>query len=361
VGDRQTTRHSIQADMTTWGRTQFSRDNIKYHMLEPVVAQGFTSRVLAMFYSAMRSGGFLRVDPDRPHRFEHMDTIDDALCRLTPRQYMELIEQVRESAFTLSAWNGENHGDIEFRTMCRMLQEAEMFLTVHHAVKHGDIGLLRRLVDPLIIYFFGASQHNYGHEMLFYRWLLSPANSDELQRSILSSGLVNWPGQATTFKPIDLGLEHLNGACKIELKCYKNSTHDVDLVLDRICLTNTWNRELRAKIEERFGTYVSGNHSTASAMYDMFSLARKLFNDDLGAPRPPNRLAGLGRVFDSEDIMKTGVNRVVEKVALFNEQHVRHHGELQESYPSLERLSRDELTSFQQVDDYVAVFDETNA
>jgi hypothetical protein len=59
--------------------------------------------------------------------------------------------------------------------------------------------------------------------------------------------------------------------------------------------------------------------------------------------------------------MKTGVNRVVEKVPLFNEQHVRHHGELQESYPSLERLSRDELTSFQQVDDYVAVFDETNA
>ena len=53
--------------------------------------------------------------------------------------------------------------------MCRMLQEVKLLLTVRHAVKHADIGMLRRLVDPLIVFFFGASQHNYGREMLFYR------------------------------------------------------------------------------------------------------------------------------------------------------------------------------------------------
>jgi hypothetical protein len=32
-----------------------------------------------------------------------------------------------------------------------MLQEIELFLTVRYAVKHADIGLLRYLVDPLIV------------------------------------------------------------------------------------------------------------------------------------------------------------------------------------------------------------------
>ena len=53
--------------------------------------------------------------------------------------------------------------------MCRMLQEIEVFLTTRHAIKHGDIGLLRRMVDPLIVLFLGAGQWNYDHEMLFYR------------------------------------------------------------------------------------------------------------------------------------------------------------------------------------------------
>ena len=60
--------------------------------------------------------------------------------------------------------------DIEFRTMCRVLQEIELFLILKHTIKYSDIGLLRRLSDPLIVLFFGAKQHHYGREMLFYRW-----------------------------------------------------------------------------------------------------------------------------------------------------------------------------------------------
>ena len=79
--------------------------------------------------------------------------------------------------------------------------------------------MLQRLIDPLIVFFFGASQHNYGREMLFYRWNLTSVNSPELQHAILSSGLVNWLGAPDRHKAIDLGLEHLNGSCKIEMKC----------------------------------------------------------------------------------------------------------------------------------------------
>lgn len=222
--------HCLKADITTWNRSFSSRSNAKYHQIEPLVIQGFTARVAALFYAAMRRRGHIgSLDGT-----DTIDTVTDIIRCLSPHQFNELVEDVRLAAFTLDAWRGATHQDIEFRTMCRMLQEIELFLTVRHAIKHADVGLLRRLVDPLIVVFFGAAQHNYGMEMLFYRWNLSPVNTPELQHAILASGLVNWHGRATTHKPIDLGLEHLNGACKIEMKCYKNSTHDTDVIFDRV-------------------------------------------------------------------------------------------------------------------------------
>lgn len=322
----QEAHHCIEADIITWGRSHSSRDNVKYHLLAPIIAQSFTARVLALFYAAMRRRGYLieaEAEADSYQiSFERPDYVNSMIRHLTPFQYLELVEDVRLCAFTLDAWNGKGHEDIEFKTMCRMLQEIELFLTVRHAIKHADIGLLRRLVDPLIIYFFGASQYNYGHEMLFYRWNLSHVNAPELQHSILASGLVNWHGRDTTHKPIDLGLEHLNGSCKIEMKCYKNSTHDIDIIFDRVCLTNTWIRELRTSIEDTFGQYMPSNHSTESTILDIFSLARTLISGDLAEPRNTEQLAGLGFIFESEDILRIGMDRVSEKVDLFNQQHV---------------------------------------
>ena len=187
---------------------------------------------------------------------------------------------------------------LEFRTMCRLLQEVELFLTVRHAVKHGDVGMLRRVVDPLVVVFFGAGQHNYGREMLYYRWLLSDVNTPELQHAILAAGLVNWPGRATADKPIDLSLEHLNAG---DMDCYKNSTHDVDIIFDRVCLCNTFTRELRQHMESAFSPYIPDAHNTPSAVLDMFSLARSLFSSKLAARRPGADLHGKYRRYNRRD------------------------------------------------------------
>ncbi len=110
----------------------------------------------------------------------------DTIIRIFNRTaYLQLVDDVRLTTFILNAWQGVSSKsnpieDIEFRIMCRILQEVELFLTVRHAVKYGDIGLLRRVVDLLIIYFLGASQYNYGYKMLFYRWNLSSVNTSEL-------------------------------------------------------------------------------------------------------------------------------------------------------------------------------------
>jgi len=105
-------------------------------------------------------------------------------------------------------------------------------------LKHGYIILFRYIINPLIIYFLGASQYNYVYKILFYRWNLTSINTPELQRAILASGLVNWLGKSASNKAIDLGLEHLNGSYKIKIKCYKNFTYNINIIFDRVYLSN---------------------------------------------------------------------------------------------------------------------------
>lgn len=318
------THHSLKADIKAWDRTGYDRDNIQYHLMEPLVRQGFTSRVLLLFYTALSRRGIGIASDTLYGRLtaeDNSDTINTILRRkLTPSLFEAIIEDIRLAAFTISSWDGQGHQDIEYRTMCRFLQEAELLLTIRFAIKHGDIGILRRMVDPLIPLFFGASQHNYGREMLYYRWLLSPVCKPPLQRAILASGLVNWQGKSNTFKPIDLAQEHLNGACKIEHKAYKNSTHDINVVFDRICLSNTWQHQLRHELERTFGHPIPGEHTVRDATLDMFSRARALFNEDLGAPREIWDLDG--DYFDSFDVYSHGTKVVAERVAEFNQRQV---------------------------------------
>ena len=241
--------HCLRSDMTLWNRSTITRENAKYHELVPVIERGFMARITALFYAAMERQGFRISMPDlsepsnldtlpNPSSPECIEDTTRAIGCLTPEQFLNIVDEIQRDAFSRDAWTGVKHNDVEFRTMCRMLQEVELLLTVRHAVKHADIGMLRRLVDPLIVFFFGASQHNYGREMLFYRWNLTSVNSPELQHAILSSGLVNWLGAPDRHKAIDLGLEHLNGSCKIEMKCYKNLTYNINIIFNWVYLSN---------------------------------------------------------------------------------------------------------------------------
>lgn len=254
---------------------------------------------------------------DNTGRFEE---IDEVIQSLSVSQFLEIVEEIRITAFTRDAWLAPDV-DTNFRTMCRFLQEVELFLVVRHAVKHGDIGMLRRMVDPLIVVFFGASQHNYGREMLHYRWNLSSVNTMQLQQAILSSGLVNWLGRDSTFKPIDLALEHLNCHCKLDLRNFKNSTHDIEVVFQRTALCNTWLRDLRVRFESIFGENISGAHTTAAAVSDMFLLAWTLFVGD-HAIASPAATCNTSRMFDSLDIFQAGMDVLEDRIDQFNQQYV---------------------------------------
>ena len=325
--DGKRSAHCLQSDMITLGRSHGSTwENTEYHRMEPMVTQSFTARVLALFYTVLEDNGYFCNVPSSS--LEQSQYITDLIGRLTPSQFCHLVDDVRERAFTLDAWNGTTCNDYDFTSMCRFLQEVELFLTLRYAIKAGDIGIMRRLVDPLIIVFFGASQSNYGHEMLFYRWHLSSVNTPELQHAILASSLVNWQGRETTHKPIDLGLEHLNGSCKIEMKCYKNSTHDTDIIFDRVCLTNTWIRKLRLRIESIFGEDMSGSHTTNPGELDMFTLARNIFEGSFARQRTISDSNAVYR-YKSPNILRIGMELLEEKVDFFNQRYVVYNHQVQ--------------------------------
>jgi len=145
--------------------------------------------------------------------------------------------------------------------------------------------MLRHFINPLIVYFFSASQLNYSREILFYRWNLSLVNTPELQYAILSSGLVNWLSRVTIYKAINLRLKHLNGSYKIKIKCYKNLTHNVDIIFNRVYLSNTLVRALYKRVEAIFSEYIPRTYTTAATLPDMFLLAYTIFTLDLAKPR----------------------------------------------------------------------------
>jgi hypothetical protein len=312
-------QHCLSHDLSIWQRTYRSRENIKYHQLEPSTTQSFHGRVVGLFYKAMHRKKHL---PDQYWNLTFTE-IEGRIKLIHREEVLNLVEEVRLTAFTRAAW--EDESNIEFRTMCRFLQQMEMFLVIRYAVKHADIGLLRRMVDPLALMFFGAGQHNYGREMVYYRWLLSPASSDVLQRAILASGLVNWRGQSDTNKPVDLGLEHNNGSIKDNIQRQKNSTRDTDAIFDKMCLANATFAVVRGHLEQVFGVHTPDDHSATPAILDVYALAMLLGQNAAFDQAADSALPTAGtRAFDSPDLYATGFEALMSAVKALNAQNTRH-------------------------------------
>jgi hypothetical protein len=52
---------------------------------------------------------------------EGIEELSDVIKHLTLGQFVELIEDIYITIFTLDAWRGALYADIKFRTMCYML------------------------------------------------------------------------------------------------------------------------------------------------------------------------------------------------------------------------------------------------
>jgi hypothetical protein len=197
--DQLFSRATLIHDVDYWNRSGITQENAKFHLVEPLLRQGFAARVLALWYEALHSMGLFK--ELYQGGMDRQQAVGQAIMNLTPEQVLDAVDRVYNQAFTKKAWDGSNTRDKEFVSMARYIQEVEIFLVLRHAIRHGDVGIIRRLVDPLIVIFFGAEQHKYGHEMLNLRWLLSESvSTPELQKAILAAMLANINGKIDGFR-----------------------------------------------------------------------------------------------------------------------------------------------------------------
>lgn len=328
-------RATVQHDANFLQRRGISPSSVKFHLVEPLVIGSWNARIGAILYRLLqRDGQGLPVE-SRPSfqttRFDKsveqgtMDAVDDMTSHLSRSQLEGYVEEIRQLVFTRDSWKGQDPqknslDDKEFVSMCRFLQSGELFLALRHAVRHGDIGLIRRLIGPLSVWFYGSAQPKYGQEMLYLQWLLSDAVSDpELQHAILGAGLVNITGRGNTFKAIDVALEHVNAMYHIDMKMRKNSTHDVDKTFRRVALASSYTTMLRATIESTFGRNSSSDHTTKDARRDVFALAMLLLDSGCAWPRSKEELRPNERMFEASDTMSIGFKALGEKINSLND------------------------------------------
>ena len=115
------------------------------------------------------------------------------------------------------------------------------------------------------------------------------------------------------YKAINLRLEYLNGSYKIEIKCYKNSTYNTNIIFNRVYLLNATVRTMYSKIEYIFSEEILGAYTRASIELNIFLLAYTIYLSDLAIPRGPRQLAGL-QLFNSYNILRTSVDVLVERI-----------------------------------------------
>lgn len=172
--------------------------------------------------------------------------------------------------------------DEEFTNHIHFMQQAETYFTLKYAIKHADVGLIKRVISRCCVYFSGSNHSNYAFEMLnFQRLLATEAASPELKQAILANSLVNLQGKEDTWFEIDLLNELLNLSLKEILWTRRNSTFSLDLLFQRCALTASYTGELRACIERLFGENTNSSHTAKEHAVDVRNLAYEMSKDSM--------------------------------------------------------------------------------
>ncbi|KAF1808899.1 hypothetical protein P152DRAFT_517097 [Eremomyces bilateralis CBS 781.70] len=303
---------TLLSDIIYWDRKGYTRESPKFYMFDPLLRQSFYARVLMLWYHVLTRRGHIQkafLEDTSPS-----SKLDLIIQNLELEELISTMKEVCTLAFSPEAWDTTQYG-LEFRSLCRLVQLISIFLSLRKAVKNSDIGWIDRLIDPLAVIFHATGQHKYGDEMLHLRWILSECVSEKILRdAILSSSLVNLHGKPGQFKAIDLALEHVNCAYKIDMKLLKNSTHNADKTFGRVALLSNVFSKIRGAWENSFGFTQSDRHTTKADQRDIFSRALQLYLRSPLLTIQPREAVG----WDAPDIFRIGAEVLEQKVNSFN-------------------------------------------
>lgn len=228
--------------------------------------------------------------------------------------------------------NKINNVDVEFRSHCRFLQEVKVYLTLSYAIKHGDVGHIRKMLPILAILFYGAGQNNYGKEMLYFDWLLRPQVSDPVLRdAILSASLVPTASKNKTWKAFDREGEHYNLWLANQLRQGKNGTHTLDSVFFRDSFLAGHYSSIRRIFIRSFGHTRNAKHKTRNTRSEIAERAQFLLRNGWLVEGHTSRQLNTG--WESLDILTQGQQIMSEKIQAFNDTVPRDKDGWQSNWP----------------------------
>ncbi|KAF1815499.1 hypothetical protein P152DRAFT_470932 [Eremomyces bilateralis CBS 781.70] len=141
---------TLYHNMNFWGRKNIPAGRAAFQVLEELVLYNFDARVIGLLYTRLEQCGIDISDQDE---------VDKAIWNINTRGFMDLVEDVRRSAFEPQAWQSskEKHTnnivDEEFLSHARYLQQMVVYKTLKYGIKNGDIGLIDRVIGVCCFYF----------------------------------------------------------------------------------------------------------------------------------------------------------------------------------------------------------------
>ena len=319
------------------GRRNIPVERPPFHHLEELVLHSFDARIVALFLTHIRD----RLD------IHEEGAVERYIGSLTPEQFLQHIEDIRAAGFSSEVGREANKlvhpqpsacggsriidqllavpssattsqpariVDVEFFNHIRYLQVVETYKVLKYAIKHADIGLLKRAIARLCLYFAGSRSNNYASEMMyFWRLIATEACDPVLQRAVLANGLINNRGEPNSFFEADRLNELLNLQLKELLRSRGNSTFGVDSLFRWSVLTTSYTGPLRTEFENAFGERTISDHTIKSPAVDIQSLADMIAKDSIVR----QRVRDVG--FEAPAILQLGLERLLQGgIADFN-------------------------------------------
>ena len=96
-------------DLLFWDRPHITRENCPYHLLKPLILEGWDARVIAMTHQVLERWN------RRTNAIANMSRKEDfckALSNMSMEGFLQLVDEIWNTAFTGEAWQGVEHHEV---------------------------------------------------------------------------------------------------------------------------------------------------------------------------------------------------------------------------------------------------------
>ncbi|KFH71184.1 hypothetical protein, variant [Podila verticillata NRRL 6337] len=168
------------------------------------------------------------------------------------------------------------------------LRDVAVYIELDEAIKDGDLGRIRSVLPTITLMMHGGGNTNYSRELLRFLYGMRHAWTDEWERRVLSSMLVNPKGVVGGWMATDMYQENNNYLLKVIFSA-KGPNMSWEYLRDAISTNIRSFQEIARLFEREVGAnYHNPAHKNSSAVLDIAKV-KELFQDSGILCRGPSR------------------------------------------------------------------------